>query len=399
MSIGATMSSSGMSVRASPSNKGTRADASRNMEDVELGSSSHGGREHRRNIKAKNSDLAEITPLIIGNGDEPSKMPMSPRGSMTPHNGDADSGHAMKSVVASALYSGCSVGMVLVNKSLASSYNHLIQGDLNILLVVFQAVTAVICVEFSKYAGWVDYPNFNLKTAKLWAPVNILFCGMLFTGMASLEHNSVPMVTVFKNITNIMTTVGDCIIYGASVELLVIAAFGIMLAGAVMAARNDADVTQTGLFWMLANCLCTSGYVLYLKYATKSVKLSKFGMVFYNNILCSLFLFPVSVMNGEFTTFLSTPALHTTDYAVKNAFAGFVGFFLNFASLNCVAQTGPTTYAMIGSLNKVPIAIMGYFIFANDISEQTWTFISISLVGGILYTIAKLRAGRRKTGK
>eukprot|EP00571_Detonula_confervacea_P013111 CAMPEP_0172310124 /NCGR_PEP_ID=MMETSP1058-20130122/11306_1 /TAXON_ID=83371 /ORGANISM="Detonula confervacea, Strain CCMP 353" /LENGTH=393 /DNA_ID=CAMNT_0013022889 /DNA_START=40 /DNA_END=1221 /DNA_ORIENTATION=+ len=393
------MSSSGMSVRASPSNKGTRADASRNMEDVELGSSSHGGREHRRNIKAKNSDLAEITPLIIGNGDEPSKMPMSPRGSMTPHNGDADSGHAMKSVVASALYSGCSVGMVLVNKSLASSYNHLIQGDLNILLVVFQAVTAVICVEFSKYAGWVDYPNFNLKTAKLWAPVNILFCGMLFTGMASLEHNSVPMVTVFKNITNIMTTVGDCIIYGASVELLVIAAFGIMLAGAVMAARNDADVTQTGLFWMLANCLCTSGYVLYLKYATKSVKLSKFGMVFYNNILCSLFLFPVSVMNGEFTTFLSTPALHTTDYAVKNAFAGFVGFFLNFASLNCVAQTGPTTYAMIGSLNKVPIAIMGYFIFANDISEQTWTFISISLVGGILYTIAKLRAGRRKTGK
>lgn len=280
-----------------------------------------------------------------------------------------------------------------------SSYNHLIDGDLNLLLVVFQAVAAVLCVEFSKFMTWVDYPPFSLRTAQLWSPVNLLFCGMLFTGMASLEHNSVPMVTVFKNITNIMTTCGDFVLYGAKIEPLVVAAFGIMLAGAVMAARNDAEVTQAGLFWMLANCVCTSGYVLYLKYATKSVKLSKFGMVFYNNVLCTLFLFPVTLLNGEFHTFTTTPALHTVDYAAKNAFAGFVGFFLNFASLNCVSQTGPTTYAMIGSLNKIPIAIFGYFIFDNVISEETWTFISISLLGGILYTIAKLREGKRKSGK
>jgi len=386
MSIGNGIGSDGMTVR-SPSSKASSNQ--REMDDIELGSG-------RRLLKAKDSNIVELAPLATGKGDS-SKALSSPRGAMTPN--DKDSGSAMKSLIASSMYSGCSVGMVLVNKSLASSYTHLFEGDLNILLVVFQAVAAVICVEFSKYMGWVDYPQFNFRTAQLWSPVNILFCGMLFTGMASLEHNSVPMVTVFKNITNIMTTIGDCILYGASVEILVIAAFGIMLAGAVMAARNDADVTQTGLFWMLANCVCTSGYVLYLKYATKSVKLSKFGMVFYNNVLCSVFLFPVTLMNGEFSTFLQTKALHTVDYAVKNAFAGFVGFFLNFASLNCVAQTGPTTYAMIGSLNKIPIAIFGYVIFDNAISEETWTFISISLLGGILYTIAKLREGKKKSGK
>jgi len=391
------MSSTGMTVR-SPS-KATQPQQ-HDMEDVELGSSHAAANTNRRNLKAKDSNIVELTPLItVGSGD--GNKAASPRGPMSPNasGGAGDRSNIMKSVIASTMYSGCSVGMVLVNKSLASSYNHLINGDLNILLVVFQAIAAVICVEFSKSMGWVDYPKFNFRTAQLWAPVNLLFCGMLFTGMASLEHNSVPMVTVFKNITNIMTTIGDCILYGASIEILVIAAFGIMLAGAVMAARNDADVTQTGLFWMLANCLCTSGYVLYLKYATKSVKLSKFGMVFYNNVLCSAFLFPVTVMNGEFSTFMNTKALHTVDYAVKNAFAGFVGFFLNFASLNCVAQTGPTTYAMIGSLNKIPIAIMGYLIFDSTISEETWTFISISLLGGFLYTIAKLREGTRKSGK
>ncbi|KAL9187771.1 hypothetical protein ACHAXT_006149 [Thalassiosira profunda] len=384
-------------VKMSPTNTGitARSPSKQPMEDVELGSSSGPGHRRHGSLKAKNSDLEDLQPLVP-NGDGQKPGPMSPRPS---HGEDHGSSSVAKSVIASAMYSGCSVGMVLVNKSLASNYNHLIAGDLNILLVVFQAVAAVICVETCKRAGWVEYPSFDLRTARQWAPVNLLFCGMLFTGMASLEHNSVPMVTVFKNITNIMTTIGDCMIYGATVEFLVIAAFGIMLGGAVMAARNDADVTQAGLFWMLANCVCTSGYVLYLKFATKTVKLSKFGMVFYNNVLCTCFLFPVSVMNGEFATFMGTKALHTVDYAVKNGFAGFVGFFLNFASLNCVAQTGPTTYAMIGSLNKVPIAIFGYVIFDNAISEQTWTFISISLAGGILYTIAKLRAGRRKSGK
>jgi len=235
------------------------------------------------------------------------------------------------------------------------SYNHLIEGDLNILLVVFQAVAAVICVEFSKFMGWVEYPNFNTRTAWLWAPVNLFFCGMLFTGMASMQHNSVPMVTVFKNITNIMTTIGDCILYGAGIELLVMAAFGIMLLGAVFAARNDADVTQTGLFWMLGNCLCTSGYVLYLKYATKTVKLSKFGMVFYNNVLCTCFLLPVTIFNGELSMFLNTSALHTVDYAVKNWFARFVGFFLNFASLNCVAQTGDVEIYLYQSVWGYPL--------------------------------------------
>eukprot|EP00594_Rhizosolenia_setigera_P001660 CAMPEP_0178948916 /NCGR_PEP_ID=MMETSP0789-20121207/5739_1 /TAXON_ID=3005 /ORGANISM="Rhizosolenia setigera, Strain CCMP 1694" /LENGTH=183 /DNA_ID=CAMNT_0020629337 /DNA_START=98 /DNA_END=646 /DNA_ORIENTATION=+ len=149
---------------------------------------------------------------------------------------DISSKFNMKAVSACALYSSCSVSMVLVNKSLASSYNHLINGDLNILLVVFQAITAVLCVEFCKRMNWVEYPSFDMETAKQWAPVNILFCLMLFTGMASLQHNTVPLVTVFKNVTNIFITAGDVYFFDSSAETLVMVAFGVMLAGAVAAA-------------------------------------------------------------------------------------------------------------------------------------------------------------------
>jgi GDP-mannose transporter len=310
----------------------------------------------------------------------------------------SESKNTGKAASSCLLYTFCSVSMVLVNKSLASSYNHLITtGNLNFLLVVFQAIIAVMAVEFSKKMGWVEYPSFDMKTARQWAPVNIAFCAMLFTGMASLQYNSVPMVTIFKNITNIVVSMGDFYFFGTKVESLVVIAFGVMLGGALFAAKNDMSVTATGLFWMIINCIATASYILYMKFATKTVKLSKFGMVFYNNVLCTLFLLPVTMYNGELKVFLNTPAIHTFDYAWKNAFAGFVGFFLNFASLNCVSHTGPTTYAIVGSLNKVPVAILGWFIFAAEITPQTWFFIAVSMCGGFLYSYAKIVASKNKT--
>jgi len=302
-----------------------------------------------------------------------------------------------KAVTACALYSFCSVAMVLTNKSLASNYNDKAPTDLNILLVVFQAIAAILCVQLSKQMNWVDYPKLTWEVVHMWIPVNLFFCAMLFTGMASLQHNSVPMVTIFKNITNIMVAFGDFFFFNALVETLVIASFAVTLGGAIAAAWNDITSTWTGLFWMAANCCSTAGYVLYMKFATKHVKLSKFGMVYVNNILCVVFLLPAAALRGEVQAFLSTKALHTLDYAGMNSVAGFMGFFLNFAALNCVSATGPTTYAVVGSLNKVPVAFLGYFMFDSAITPQTWFFICVSLCGGFLYSYAKIRQTKHST--
>ena len=277
------------------------------------------------------------------------------------------------------------------------SYNAYFDKDINVLVVVFQAITAVVCVSASKTIGLIEYPDFNMKTAKQWAPVNIIFCMMLFTGMASLKYNSVPMVTVFKQVTNIFTTAGDKYFFGAHVEVLVVVAFGLMLFGAIAAAWNDIYITFAGIFWMTLNCLSTSGYVLALKFATKEVKLPKFGMVFYNNLLCVFFLLPAAAFLGDVRTFFLTTEVHTLDYFIKNLFAGFVGFFLNFASLNCVAITGPTTYAIVGSLNKIPIVFMGWLIFDSVITSETWFFICVSMCGGFIYSYAKIRESKKKS--
>lgn len=335
---------------------------------------------------------SEMEKFIVGDKGALEHSKSATEDDSNPETGEKPATSRLLTAWSCILYSFCAVSMVLVNKSLASSYNHLIEGQgLNFLLVVFQSIIAVVAVEFSKLMGWVTYPNFNFDTAKQWMPVNVFFCAMLFTGMASLQHNSVPMVTVFKNITNILVAAGDFYFFNSPSEFLVKAAFGIMLLGAVFAAKNDASVSFVGLFWMVMNCCATAGYVLYMKFATKTIKLSKFGMVFYNNLLCTILLLPVTILNGELALFANTTAIHTVGYGMKNVFAGFVGFFLNFASLNCVARTGPSTYAIIGSLNKIPAALLGWILFNAEISPQSWFFIGVSMWGGFLYSYAKLK--------
>ena len=70
----------------------------------------------------------------------------------------------------------------------------------------------------------------ELDKALKWLPVNMLFVLMLFTGdscvpifgainvccvvgFVSLKHNALTMVTLFKNLTNIITVTGDWLIY------------------------------------------------------------------------------------------------------------------------------------------------------------------------------------------
>lgn len=89
-----------------------RPNSPNHMEDVELGSSSSnksiGNARTRPMMKAKDSNVVELQPLVDTTKTSSSSSSKEERSSFA------------KSIIASTLYSGCSIGMVLVNKSLAS---------------------------------------------------------------------------------------------------------------------------------------------------------------------------------------------------------------------------------------------------------------------------------------
>nr|GLL21362.1 GDP-mannose transporter GONST2-like isoform X2 [Ipomoea trifida] len=46
-----------------------------------------------------------------------------------------------------------------------------------------------------------------------WIPVNLIFIGMLVSGMYSLKYINVAMVTILKNVTNILTAIGEYYVF------------------------------------------------------------------------------------------------------------------------------------------------------------------------------------------
>jgi GDP-mannose transporter len=68
---------------------------------------------------------------------------------------------------------------------------------------------------------------------------------------------------------------------------------------------------------------------------------------------------------------------------------GVIGFGLNFASLWCVSSTSATTYAIVGTLNKIPITILGFLLFDTKLTSQGIGFVVLATLGGLLYGYAK----------
>lgn len=297
------------------------------------------------------------------------------------------------------MYVCCSVSMVLVNKCISVSLEPEVRARMpQISVIAFQCFVAVVLVEVAKAYKFVDYPAFDMKTAKAWLPLNVLFVSMLCTGFLSLVYNNVPMVTVCKNLANFFTILGDFWFFGERVSQLTITAVAVMTSGAIYAGFNDLGFSAVGYMWMLLNCISTSGYVLYMRFASTTIKLPKFGMVFYNNLLSMFILSPLIIIMGELPA-LMDPEIMTPSFIVANVAAGFLGFYLNFASLWCVSSTSATTYAIFGSLNKVPITVLGFFLFDAALTTEGVWGVVIATAGGFLYAYSKIKESGVKKAK
>lgn len=291
------------------------------------------------------------------------------------------------------MYVSCSTIMVLANKWLSST----VKIEAHVSLLLMQNGVATAAVALCKSSGLVNYARFDVRIAKQWIPVNLCFVAMLLTSFVAMRYLSVPMITIFKQLANLVTATGEYYIFGKPVSKGVVLSFVLMIAGAILAAVNDLSFSFLGYCWQAANCVSTSSYVLYLKHATRTVQLSKFGMVFYNNLLSLPMLAIIAIANAEPTTLLEAyrQGLLDARFFAFNALAGTFGMLLNVASVWCVAATSATTYAVVGALNKIPVTIFGFLIFNVIISRDMAIYITMSLCGGFLYSYEKFRQMHR----
>ncbi|KAJ3040839.1 GDP-mannose transporter into the lumen of the Golgi [Rhizophlyctis rosea] len=240
---------------------------------------------------------------------------------------------------------------------------------------------------------------------------------MIYTGSKALQYLSIPLFTIFKNLTIILIAYAERTYFnGSIVTRLMLISFGMMVLSSIIAGWADIAAGKTmkagaetvGLLvsygWMVANCLTTAGFSLLMKGKGKEYGFKDFDMVFYNNLLSVPILLLLSVM------FEGPEARRTYDYyfgvdqpaklaATRSSeFTGLCigilvssvsSFAISYSTAWCVRVTSSTTYSMVGALNKLPIAIAGMLFFSDPVTFGGVAGVAIAFSAGLLYSHAK----------
>src|SRR5271168_4066376 len=70
-------------------------------------------------------------------------------------------------------------------------------------------------------------------------PISLLLIGMIYTSTKALRFLSVPVYTIFKNLTIILIAYGEVLWFGGSVSPTALFSFGLMVLSSVIAAWAD----------------------------------------------------------------------------------------------------------------------------------------------------------------
>ncbi|KAF9423194.1 GDP-mannose transporter into the lumen of the Golgi, partial [Podila epigama] len=217
-------------------------------------------------------------------------------------------------------YCSSSILMTVTNKMVLSRFDF----HMNFFLLSIQSLTAVVMLMLFKKMDMIAFRNLDRDVARKWFPISLGLVVMIYTGSKSIQYLSIPVYTIFKNLTVILIAYGEVLWFGSRVTPMMLLSFAFMVLSSVIAGWSDitsyvptttstsasssvttspvssgsfltwllpflSDETELpfniGYLWIALNCFSSAAYVLYLRKRIKSFAFKDFDTVYYNNLL------------------------------------------------------------------------------------------------------------------
>ncbi|KAF8557747.1 GDP-mannose transporter [Imleria badia] len=297
-----------------------------------------------------------------------------------------------KNVVSSAglsIISYClaSILMTVVNKFVVSGR----QFNMTFLLLSLQSIVCIACVVAIKKLGIISFRDFSIQDANAWLPVSALLVIVIYTGSKSLQYLTIPVYTIFKNLTIILIAYGEVMWFNGRITGLTMVAFLLMILSSILAAWTDVSNVAPASAAMGIGLELVSA-VLLMRKRIKITGFSDWDSMFYNNLLSIPILAVFSIVLEDWgTENLSRNFPEETRHVLLSAiaFSGAAAVGISYTTAWCVRTTSSTTYSMVGALNKLPVAASGMLFFGDVITIGSVSVIGVGFFAGVMYAIAK----------
>jgi len=220
---------------------------------------------------------------------------------------------------------------------------------------------------------------------------------MIATSFLALQDLGVAMVTVLKNTTNLFIICGDYFLFGRVNNRYVWCTLALMIVSAMCGSVTDLAFSARGYSWQLVNCAMTAFYSLSLRllmerYASCTPggkRLKEMSIVFYNNLLSIPLLVPLAFSRGELTGAKFDGVSNNPHFLLAASLSVLCAFAISLSSLWFLSTTSATTYSLVGSINKVPLACIAVILSQAPVKLNNGLSISIGLAASILFVWAK----------
>ncbi|KAM6515087.1 GDP-mannose transporter into the lumen of the Golgi [Fusarium solani] len=294
-------------------------------------------------------------------------------------------------------YCVSSISMTVVNKYVVSGTS----WNLTFFYLAIQSIVCIITITACKYFGLIkSLAPLDPERIKKWYPISLVLVGMIYTSTRALQYLSVPVYTIFKNLTIIAIAYGEVLWFGGAVTPTALSAFGLMVLSSIVAAwadiksamsgdysatTGDKDALATlnaGYFWMAMNVLCSASYPCTTTTSSPSPSSSSARS---------------SPKTGPAPTLPRTsPEEYRNRITIGIIYSGVAAIFISYCTAWCIRVTSSTTYSMVGALNKLPIAISGLIFFAAPVTVGSVSAIFLGFVSGLVYTWSKVKESEAK---
>ncbi|KAF5826012.1 hypothetical protein DUNSADRAFT_5397 [Dunaliella salina] len=295
-------------------------------------------------------------------------------------------------IVAGCCYSFSSGLLTMLNKHALVNFGFSAPNMLLLMQCVLTVLIVKICALFHLIT---DILPLRKDIAFTWFPVNIIFVCMIGTNVYAMQHVGLGILIVCKNLSNVLTCIGDYVLFGKRYNWNVWASLSVMFASATVGASADKHFTFIGYGWLAANILFTSLYTLLLRGVIGKVKditagkpFSDFTLVLYNNALSILPVLLLAIFFDEhkaITLESNLLALSNPSFLIVAAMSGVLGFAISFSSLWFLSQVRMECLCqLVHALTKhrfIPLifADISYNIFSCGCTKQnphcsTWYF-------------------------